>query len=56
MIGNRESCVSGILHMSLQDILKIHGNMRGRVSISYMQIYNERISDLLHPSDVLSVE
>lgn len=57
MIGDRQSCSSGVLHLSLQDILarnKVSPTSGGKVSVSYMQIYNERISDLLHPSEMLS--
>lgn len=56
MIGNRQSCQSGVLHMALSDILfqslsKRPAPSMSKVSVSYLQIYNERISDLLHPGE-----
>lgn len=48
MLGDQNA--SGLISYSLQDVCSILLDQEGiKVSISYLEIYNEQINDLLNP-------
>ena len=50
MLGDHQT--EGIITFSLQDICASRKNNHNKLLISYFEIYNEQVNDLLHPGGV----
>ncbi|GBM44519.1 Centromere-associated protein E [Araneus ventricosus] len=59
MLGDKEKNVQGIMHYAVEDIFDLIQNMTNReflLRVSYMEIYNETVRDLLTGEDNLKLQ
>ncbi|GBM44502.1 Centromere-associated protein E, partial [Araneus ventricosus] len=59
MLGDKEKNVQGIMHYAIEDLFELIQNMTDReflLRVSYMEIYNETVRDLLTGEDNLKLQ